>query len=118
MHLVKAPPEEHFVWREITYDLPHGPKLNPSVQCAFCGEGVMEQRASVRDGRIACPECVEQYDKEKLISWDPDILFLDEGGYALVTEDYKKNPAMYRGILRSSFGQSACPGCWQRWSLG
>ena len=61
MHLVEAPPEEHFVWREITYDLPHGPKLNPTVQCAFCGEGVMEQRASVRDERIACPECVEQY---------------------------------------------------------
>lgn len=35
-------------------------------------------------------------DKEKLISWNPDYLFLDAGGYALVTEDYKKNPAFYQ----------------------
>ncbi|WP_436628279.1 iron ABC transporter substrate-binding protein [Desulfosporosinus nitroreducens] len=37
-------------------------------------------------------------DKEKLISWDPDYLFLDAGGYALVTEDYKKNPAFYQSL--------------------
>lgn len=37
-------------------------------------------------------------DKEKLISWDPDFLFLDAGGYALVTEDYKKNPAFYQSL--------------------
>ena len=67
MHLVEAPLEEHFVWREITFDLPHGPKLNPTVQCAFCGEGVMEQRASVRDARIACPECVEEYESRLLV---------------------------------------------------
>ena len=41
--------------------------LNPTVQCAFCGEGVMEQRASVRDGRIACPECVEEYKSRVLV---------------------------------------------------
>lgn len=37
-------------------------------------------------------------DKEKLISWDPNFLFLDAGGYALVTEDYKKNPAFYQSL--------------------
>lgn len=67
IHLVEAPPEEHFDWREITFDLPKGPRLNPTVQCAFCGEGVMEQRASVRDGRIACPECVEKYESRVLV---------------------------------------------------
>lgn len=67
MHLVETPPEEHFDWREITYDLPRGPKLNPTVKCAFCGEGVMEQRARVRDGRIACPECVEKYESRVLV---------------------------------------------------
>ncbi|EGW40976.1 FmdE family protein [Desulfosporosinus sp. OT] len=66
-HLVEAPPEEHFDWREITFELPKGPKLNPTVQCAFCGEGVMEQRASVRDGCIACPECVETYESRVLV---------------------------------------------------
>lgn len=66
-HLLESPPEEHFDWREITFELPKGPKLNPTVQCAFCGEGVMEQRASVRDGRIACLECVEQYESRVLV---------------------------------------------------
>lgn len=67
MHLLEAPPEEHFDWRKITFELPKGPKLNPTVQCAFCGEGVMEQRASVRDGRIACQECVEKYESRVLV---------------------------------------------------
>lgn len=44
-------------------------------------------------------------DKEKLISWDPDILFLDAGGYALVTEDYKKNPAFYQSLSAVKKGQ-------------
>ncbi|KJR46626.1 Vitamin B12 ABC transporter, B12-binding component BtuF [Desulfosporosinus sp. I2] len=44
-------------------------------------------------------------DKEKLISWDPDILFLDAGGYALVTEDYKKNPALYQSLSAVKKGQ-------------
>ncbi|EHQ91090.1 iron ABC transporter substrate-binding protein [Desulfosporosinus youngiae] len=37
-------------------------------------------------------------DKEKLISWNPVFLFLDAGGYALVTEDYKRNPAFYQSL--------------------
>lgn len=44
-------------------------------------------------------------DKEKLISWDPDILFLDAGGYALVTDDYKKNPALYQSLSAVKNGQ-------------
>ena len=44
-------------------------------------------------------------DKEKLISWDPDILFIDAGGYALVTEDYKKNSAMYQSLSAVKKGQ-------------
>jgi len=44
-------------------------------------------------------------DKEKLISWDPDILFLDAGGYALVTEDFKKNPAFYQSLSAVKKGQ-------------
>lgn len=44
-------------------------------------------------------------DKEKLISWDPDIMFLDEGGYAIVQEDYQKNPAFYRSLRAVKNGQ-------------
>ncbi|WP_088227413.1 iron ABC transporter substrate-binding protein [Desulfosporosinus sp. FKB] len=37
-------------------------------------------------------------DKEKLISWNPDFLFLDALGYSLVQDDYKKNPAFYQSL--------------------
>lgn len=37
-------------------------------------------------------------DKEKLLEWDPDFIFIDQGGYALVAEDYQKNPAFYDSL--------------------
>jgi iron complex transport system substrate-binding protein len=30
-------------------------------------------------------------DKEKLIEWDPEVIFIDEGGYSLTVEDLKDN---------------------------
>lgn len=44
-------------------------------------------------------------DKEKLISWDPDILFIDALGYELVKEDFKKNPALYQSLSAVKKGQ-------------
>lgn len=37
-------------------------------------------------------------DKEKLLAWDPDIIFVDEGGLAMVREDYGKNPGFYQSL--------------------
>lgn len=37
-------------------------------------------------------------DKEKLLEWDPDIIFIDEGGFQLVKQDYQKNPELYRSL--------------------
>jgi len=34
-------------------------------------------------------------DQEKLLLWNPDVIFLDAGGLAKVGEDYVKNPAFY-----------------------
>lgn len=34
-------------------------------------------------------------DKEKLIEWNPDKIFIDYGGLKVVEEDYKKNPELY-----------------------
>ncbi|AEF97067.1 iron ABC transporter substrate-binding protein [Methanotorris igneus] len=36
--------------------------------------------------------------KEQLLKWDPDIIFIDEGGLKLVIEDYKKNPDYYNSL--------------------
>ncbi len=34
-------------------------------------------------------------DQEKLLLWNPDVIFLDAGGIDNVKEDYRKNPAFY-----------------------
>ncbi|RLC69809.1 MAG: iron ABC transporter substrate-binding protein [Chloroflexi bacterium] len=37
-------------------------------------------------------------DKEKLLKWDPDVIFIDEGGFRLVKQDYQKNPEFYHSL--------------------
>lgn len=44
-------------------------------------------------------------DKEKLLTWDPDIIFIDEGGLNLVREDYQKNPQFYQSLSAFRKGQ-------------
>ncbi|NMB33962.1 MAG: iron ABC transporter substrate-binding protein [Clostridium sp.] len=34
-------------------------------------------------------------DKEKIIQWDPDVIFIDAGGMGIVRADYNKNPGYY-----------------------
>lgn len=44
---------------------------------------------------------IHQYvslDKEKILELDPEIIFIDGGGYALVKEDYDKDPTFYQGL--------------------
>ncbi|MBP2071484.1 MULTISPECIES: iron ABC transporter substrate-binding protein [Thermoanaerobacterium] len=37
-------------------------------------------------------------EREKLLSWNPDILFVDEGNFDLVKQDYQKNPNFYKSL--------------------
>jgi len=37
-------------------------------------------------------------DKEKLLEWDPDVIFIDEGGLEMVKDDYSKNPDFYNSL--------------------
>ncbi|MFN4196813.1 MAG: iron ABC transporter substrate-binding protein [Caldimicrobium sp.] len=37
-------------------------------------------------------------DREKLIQWNPDYIFIDTGGFFLVNEDYLKNKDFYRAL--------------------
>lgn len=37
-------------------------------------------------------------DKEKLLAWDPDIIFIDGGGLSLVKQDFEKRPEFYKGL--------------------
>jgi len=37
-------------------------------------------------------------EKEKIISWDPDIIFINPANLNLIKEDYQKNKAFYQGL--------------------
>jgi len=37
-------------------------------------------------------------DKEKLLEWDPEVIFIDEGGFELIKQDFKKNPEFYKAL--------------------
>jgi len=37
-------------------------------------------------------------DKERLLGWNPHIIFLDGGGLKLVKQDYEKKPEFYKGL--------------------
>lgn len=37
-------------------------------------------------------------DLEQVLQWDPDVLFLDTDGMALIQEDFAKNPAYYQAL--------------------
>lgn len=44
---------------------------------------------------------IKQYvslDKEKILEFDPEIIFIDGGGYGLVKEDYDKDATFYQGL--------------------
>lgn len=37
-------------------------------------------------------------DKEKILGWNPDIIFLDSGGNDLIRQDYEKKQSFYQGL--------------------
>ncbi len=37
-------------------------------------------------------------DKEQLLQWDPNIIFIDESGWQMVQDDYAKNPGLYTSL--------------------
>ena len=44
-------------------------------------------------------------DLEQVLSWDPDIIFLDFNGMSLINEDYEKNPDYYRSLTAVQEGR-------------
>lgn len=37
-------------------------------------------------------------EREKLLDWNPDIIFIDEGNFDLVKQDYQKNTDFYKSL--------------------
>ena len=48
---------------EVSPEVPGRARIFKTVTCAFCGEPVMEPRARIRDGKIACIPCTEPYSR-------------------------------------------------------
>lgn len=44
-------------------------------------------------------------DREKLISWDPDLIFIDGAGFNLVRQDYQKKPGFYKALKAFKSGK-------------
>jgi len=44
-------------------------------------------------------------DREKLLQWDPEVIFIDEGGLELLQQDYGKNADFYRSLAAVKAGK-------------
>ncbi len=61
--MLTTPFEKLFKIAEVELKLPSEAKIFNSVICAYCGEKVMEARARLQDGKIACLACTEEYSR-------------------------------------------------------
>ncbi|MCL4439903.1 MAG: FmdE family protein [Eubacteriales bacterium] len=61
--IIHADIKELFETSEVNLDLPGRAVIFKTVQCSQCGEGVMESKARVSEGRIVCPDCIEEYSR-------------------------------------------------------
>jgi len=60
--LIEAPEEEVVEVREVAMSPPEYARIRRSVNCAVCGERVMETRARVWEGKFCCIPCAEERD--------------------------------------------------------
>jgi len=55
----------------------------------------------VRAKNLAAAESKESHlfiDREKLLLWNPDVIFVDAGGYGLIKQDFEKKPRFYQSL--------------------
>ena len=47
--------------RMVDFNLPPKAVIFKTIQCARCGEGVMESKVRLSEGKTVCPDCFEEY---------------------------------------------------------
>lgn len=55
----------------------------------------------VRANNLAAAASGESHlfiDREKLLVWNPDVIFVDAGGYGLIKQDFEKKPRFYQSL--------------------
>ncbi len=61
--LLEASTEDIFTMTEVNAEVPGKARIFKSVTCEYCGEPVMEPRARIREGKVACLDCCENYSR-------------------------------------------------------
>lgn len=59
--ILEIPINELFDIKETNLALPSKAMVFQAVQCVICGEGVMESKARIKEGKIVCPACAGDY---------------------------------------------------------
>ena len=76
----------------ISFKGSHGIESSETVYAPF--EWVKARNIAISEGRKG----QLFVDKEKILAWDPDIIFIDSGGNELVRQDYIKKYSFYTGL--------------------
>ncbi|WP_424358928.1 FmdE family protein [Methanocella sp. MCL-LM] len=59
--MLHMPDEELLVVKQVEPEVPERARLFTSVRCEACGEKMAESRARLKDGKIVCLECFDEY---------------------------------------------------------
>lgn len=61
--ILVADNEKLFKIEDVMPEIPSRARIFRHLTCEFCGESVMEPRARIRDGKLACIPCSETYNR-------------------------------------------------------
>lgn len=59
--ILESPIDELFEVKVIDLALPSKAVIFQTLQCTACGEGVMESKARLKEGKVVCPACAGEY---------------------------------------------------------
>ena len=62
-HILKAPLDELFAFKEPAYEPPGRARLFNRLVCAKCGEGMSENTGRFEDGQTVCLDCHSSYSR-------------------------------------------------------
>lgn len=57
-NILSVPFEELFSWQDVDFIIPAKAKIDATIQCALCGEGVMESKAVEGAEGLLCKACL------------------------------------------------------------
>ena len=62
-HIMAAAPDDLFDVKAPAFELPENARLFRSIVCENCGESAAENHIRMRDGKMVCRDCCEEYSR-------------------------------------------------------